>query len=63
PEGMTVTAQAELKDVFQNRLIFEVTAFDEVEKIGEGEVERFIIDLEKFSQKVLEKKKKEETPL
>ncbi|KUK86042.1 MAG: Thioesterase family protein [candidate division TA06 bacterium 34_109] len=63
PEGMTVTAQAELKEVFQNRLIFEVTAFDEVEKVGEGEVERFVIDLEKFSQKVLEKKKKEETPL
>jgi predicted thioesterase len=63
PEGMTVTAQAELIDVFQNRLIFTVTAFDEMEKIGEGKVERFIIDLEKFSQKVLDKKKKEESPL
>jgi len=63
PEGMTVTAQAELKDIFQNRLIFEVTAFDEIEKIGEGEVERYIIDLENFSKKVLEKKKKEERPL
>lgn len=62
PEGMTVTAEAELKDVFKNRLIFEVTAFDESEKIGEGEVERYIIDLEKFSEKVLEKKEKEETP-
>lgn len=63
PEGMTVTAQAELIDVYKNRLIFAVSAFDEVEKIGEGQVERFIIDLEKFSQKVLEKKKKEENPL
>ena len=63
PEGMTVTAQAELIDVFQNRLIFAVTAFDEMEKIGEGQVERFIIDLEKFSQKVLDKKKKEGDPL
>ncbi len=63
PEGMTVTAQAELIDVYKNRLIFTVSAFDEVEKIGEGQVERFIIDLEKFSQKVLEKKKKEENPL
>ncbi len=60
PEGMTVTAEAELKDIFQNRLLFEVTAFDESEKIGEGEVERFIIDLENFSKKVLEKKEKEE---
>lgn len=63
PEGMTVTAEAELIDVFQNRLIFVVTAFDEIEKIGEGQVERFIIDLEKFNEKVLDKKAKEEHPL
>lgn len=63
PEGMTVTAEAELIDVFQNRLIFVVTAFDEIEKIGEGQVERFIIDLEKFNKKVLDKKAKEEHPL
>lgn len=60
PEGMMVTAQAELIDIFQNRLIFEVTAYDEIEKIGEGQVERFIIDLEKFNKKILEKKKIEE---
>ena len=60
PEGMTVTAQAEVKEVFQNRLIFEVTAFDEAEKIGEGTVERFILDLEYFSKKVVDKQKKEE---
>jgi fluoroacetyl-CoA thioesterase len=62
PEGMTITAQAELKDIFQNRLIFEVTAYDEIEKVGEGEVERYIIDLERFSEKILEKKKREEKP-
>ncbi len=60
PEGMTVTAQAELKEVYQNRLVFEVSAFDEIEKIGDGEVERYIVDLEHISKKVLEKKKKEE---
>jgi len=62
PEGMTITAQAELKDIFQNRLIFEVTAYDEIEKVGEGEVERYIIDLERFSDNILEKKKREERP-
>lgn len=62
PEGMTITAQAELKDIFQNRLIFKVTTYDEVEKVGEGEVERYIIDLERFSDKILEKKKREERP-
>ncbi|MFW6148733.1 MAG: thioesterase family protein [Atribacterota bacterium] len=62
PEGMTITAQAELKEIFQNRLIFEVNAYDEIEKVGEGEVERYIIDLERFSEKILEKKKREEKP-
>ena len=62
PEGMTITAQAELKDIYQNRLIFEVTAYDEIEKIGEGEVERYIIDLERFSDNILEKKEREERP-
>ncbi len=63
PEGMAVTAEAELVDIFKNRLIFKVTAYDEVEKVGDGEVERYIIDLENFSKKVLEKKEKEERPL
>ena len=58
PEGMTITAQAELKDIFQNRLIFKITAYDEIEKVGEGEVERYVIDLERFSDKILEKKEK-----
>jgi len=58
PEGMTITSQAELKDIFQNRLIFKVTAYDEIEKVGEGEVERYVIDLERFSDKILEKKEK-----
>ena len=59
PEGMTVTAQAELKEIFQNYLVFDVTAFDEVEKVGEGRIGRYIIDLEKFSKKILEKKEME----
>jgi fluoroacetyl-CoA thioesterase len=63
PEGMTVTAQAELTEVFKNRLTFFVSAYDEVEKVGEGQVQRYIVDLENFSEKVLEKKKKEENPL
>jgi fluoroacetyl-CoA thioesterase len=62
PEGMAVTAQAELKEIFQNSLSFEVTAYDEVEKIGEGRVERYIIDLDKFTEKILDKKQIEERP-
>ncbi|OGD17474.1 hypothetical protein A2V47_03075 [Candidatus Atribacteria bacterium RBG_19FT_COMBO_35_14] len=60
PLGMTVTADATLIDIFQNRLTFQVDAFDEVEKIGEGTVERYIIDGGKFTQKMLERKKTRE---
>ncbi|MFH1002503.1 MAG: hotdog domain-containing protein [bacterium] len=60
PLGMTVTADATLIDIFQNRLSFQVDAFDEVEKIGEGTVERYIVDLDKFTKKMLERKKTRE---
>ncbi len=60
PLGMTVTADATLIDIFQNRITFQVNAFDEVEKIGEGTVERYIIDLDKFTKKMLERKKPRE---
>ena len=57
PLGMAVTAEATLVDIFQNRLAFEVAAFDEMEKVGEGTVERYIIDLEKFTRQMLERKR------
>ncbi len=60
PMSMTVTADATLVDIFQNRLTFQVNAFDEVEKIGEGTVERYIIDLDKFTKKMIERKKPRE---
>jgi len=60
PLGMTVTADAALIDIFQNRLTFQVNAFDEVEKVGVGTVERYIIDVDKFSKKMLERKKTRE---
>ena len=58
--SMTLTADATLVDIFQNRLTFQVNAFDEVEKIGEGTVERHIIDLDKFTKKMIERKKPRE---
>ncbi|HEC93635.1 MAG TPA: hypothetical protein ENI51_11765 [Candidatus Atribacteria bacterium] len=57
PLGMAVTAEATLVDIFQNRLTFEVAAFDEMEKVGEGTVERYIIDLEKFTRQMRERKR------
>lgn len=51
PVGMTVRAVAELTEIDGNRLIFKVEAFDNKEQIGKGTHERYIVDIEKFSQK------------
>ncbi len=52
PLGMQVTARATLVEIFRNKLIFEAEAFDEVEKIGEGRLERFVIRRDRFLQKL-----------
>lgn len=52
PIGMTVTATALLKEIDGRRLVFEVSASDEVELIGQGVHERFIIDRERFEKRV-----------
>ena len=52
PVGMMVRAQAKLAAVEGRRLTFRVEADDEVERIGEGEHSRVIIDLERFKARV-----------
>lgn len=52
PRGMTVTARATLVEVYRNRLVFEAEAFDEIEKVGEGRLERFIVHRESFMRKL-----------
>lgn len=56
PVGMEVTLRAEILEVDGRRLRFKVEAWDALEKIGEGEHERFIIDCDRFTAR-LEKKK------
>ena len=56
PLGMKVTANALLKGVEKNRLIFLVNAYDEKEKVAEGEHERVLISKDRFLQK-LDKKR------
>jgi predicted thioesterase len=46
PEGMTLTVTVELTAVDRRRLSFRFEVRDEVEKVGEGTHERFIIDRE-----------------
>ena len=58
PVGMKVWAEATLVEVDRKRLVFEIEAFDEKEKIGFARHERFIIDEEKFMSKAAAKKEK-----
>ncbi|MES0341518.1 MAG: thioesterase family protein [Candidatus Humimicrobiaceae bacterium] len=57
PKGMNITASAELTEIDGKRLVLKVEAFDEVEKIGEGTHQRFIIELDKFKNRVQGKSK------
>lgn len=52
PVGLEVRIRSELLQVDGNRLRFRVEAWDAVEKIGEGEHERFIINRERFMSRV-----------
>ena len=56
PLGMKVVAHAILKEVNKNRLIFLVDAYDEMEKVAEGEHERILVSKERFLQKVNKKR-------
>ena len=44
PEGMKVTITVELAEMDRRRLGFKFEVHDEMEKVGEGTHERFIID-------------------
>ena len=57
PIDMKVTVSAQLVEVDGRRLVFDVEAHDEHEKIGQGRHERFIVDLERFLQRTAEKAK------
>src|SRR5215470_15549915 len=52
PLGQKVRATAELIEIDGRRLLFKVEAYDEKQKIGEGQHERFIVNLEKFMQRL-----------
>ncbi len=51
PLGQQVRATAKLLEIDGRRLVFDVEAFDEQRKIGEGQHERFIVNLERFLKK------------
>jgi predicted thioesterase len=51
PLGQRVRATAKLLEIDRRRLVFAVEAYDEEKKIGEGQHERFIINLARFLKK------------
>lgn len=56
PVGMTVRCETELVEIDRRRLVFACKAFDEAGLVGEGTLERFIVDNEKFMEKAGQKK-------
>ena len=55
PMGATVRCESELVEIDRKRLVFNVSAYDDGGLIGSGMHERFIINVEKFMEKVREK--------
>ncbi len=55
PEGMRITAQCTLVEIDRRRLGFTFEVRDELDRIGEGTHERFIVDKEKQQQRLGEK--------
>ncbi len=55
PIGMKVRFSAEILAIDGRRVTLAVEAWDEVEKVGEGTHERFLIDVERFASKVQQK--------
>ena len=55
PVGMQVRFRAELVEVNRRRMRFKVEAWDALEKVGEGEHERFIVDKGRFEERLAQK--------
>ena len=57
PSGMLVTTTVTLREVTGIKYLFEAQVHDEVEKVAEGNIERAIIDKERFYRALREKGK------
>ncbi|MBZ0169215.1 Fluoroacetyl-CoA thioesterase [Candidatus Methylomirabilis lanthanidiphila] len=55
PIGLMVKVAATLTRIDGRRLVFQIDAFDEMEKIAECEHERVIVDLARFHEKARRK--------
>ena len=55
PVGLEVSAEAEVTAVDGNTITFQITAYDEAGKIGEGTHKRAVITAQRFLDKVYSK--------
>ena len=52
PVGAIIRCEAEILEVDSRRLVFEVKCFEGATLVGEGIHERFVVDSEKFMNKI-----------
>ena len=57
PVGSKIRLNATVDSVDGRKVMFNVDAYDDLEKIGQGKHERFIINIPKFRSKFEDKKK------
>lgn len=55
PMGKTVRAEVELTAIDRRKLTFQVQIFDDVEQIGQVTHERFVIDIDKYTERLRKK--------
>jgi len=55
PMGKKVRAEAELISIDRRKLGFKVKVYDDVEQVGEAEHERFVIDEDKYIERLKKK--------
>jgi predicted thioesterase len=55
PVGMRITARCTLVEIDRRRLSFTFEVHDELDKVGEGRHDRFIVDTEKHQRRIRDK--------
>ncbi len=55
PKGMRVRATATVREIDRRRVTFDVVIEDEVEKVGEATHDRFIIDGDRYTERLKQK--------
>ncbi len=55
PMGAKVRAEAELVAIDRRKLTFKVKVYDDAEQVGEADHDRFVIDLDKYYEKLRKK--------